>query len=343
MGTLTDQLAVVTPAKGWWRCDGSTVDLAASPLDGTSLPDLNGDNRFLRAAGTSGATGGAQTHTHTIKWGPDSAQGTGTKLLTAHETDPASTLPPYYDAVAMMVVSATSETPVGAVAAWASSLAGVPKVLPPGWVGLDGQTVSDSTSPFDGKKLPDLNAKLSVEGRFLRFADKSGGQGGAASHSHAIGTIDDGSSSGSYYTTNTGQSSTDGSLPPFYTVRWIARVGSKASATPPIGAIVAWLRSLAGVPSPLADGFLLCDGQHVDDPESPLNGEELPDLAASHRYLRGAALSGGTGGSPAHEHTQPKDKMESPPGFGGFVFQNPYSTVSNDPPYYEVVFIIRVK
>jgi len=49
---------------GWVECDGSTLSDSDSPLDGETLPDLNGDNRFLRGDSTSGTTGGAGSHTH---------------------------------------------------------------------------------------------------------------------------------------------------------------------------------------------------------------------------------------------------------------------------------------
>jgi len=48
----------------WVLCDGSTVSDSESPLNGQTLPDLNGNNYFLRAGSTSGGTGGALTHAH---------------------------------------------------------------------------------------------------------------------------------------------------------------------------------------------------------------------------------------------------------------------------------------
>ncbi len=39
----------------WVECDGSVISDADSPMDGETLPDLNGDARFLRGAATSGA------------------------------------------------------------------------------------------------------------------------------------------------------------------------------------------------------------------------------------------------------------------------------------------------
>lgn len=47
---------------GWAECNGQTLSNANSPYDGQTLPDLNGQNYFLRGASTSGATGGSDTH-----------------------------------------------------------------------------------------------------------------------------------------------------------------------------------------------------------------------------------------------------------------------------------------
>jgi hypothetical protein len=51
------------------ECDGSTISDSSSPLNGQDLPDLNGDNSFVRGGSTSwasgAATGGSDTHTHT--------------------------------------------------------------------------------------------------------------------------------------------------------------------------------------------------------------------------------------------------------------------------------------
>jgi len=67
-----------TPAlpDGWVECNGQTLSDADSVYDGQVIPDLNGDNRFLRASSTSGSTGGAESinlqHAHS---GTTSASG----------------------------------------------------------------------------------------------------------------------------------------------------------------------------------------------------------------------------------------------------------------------------
>jgi len=40
--------------ENWLECDGSTVDDGESPIDGLTLPDINGDERFLRGGPTAG-------------------------------------------------------------------------------------------------------------------------------------------------------------------------------------------------------------------------------------------------------------------------------------------------
>lgn len=57
-----------TPAliSGWVECNGQVLSDGDSVYNGQTLPDLNGDNRFLRGAGTSGGTGGTETHSHKL-------------------------------------------------------------------------------------------------------------------------------------------------------------------------------------------------------------------------------------------------------------------------------------
>lgn len=65
-----------TPAlpDGWVECSGQTLSDADSVYNGQVIPDLNGDNRFLRGSSTSGTTGGSDTVTttdHTHAFAPD--------------------------------------------------------------------------------------------------------------------------------------------------------------------------------------------------------------------------------------------------------------------------------
>jgi len=49
------------------ECDGSVINDASSPMDGETLPDLNGNNSFMRGDATSGNIGGSETHNHQWK------------------------------------------------------------------------------------------------------------------------------------------------------------------------------------------------------------------------------------------------------------------------------------
>jgi len=56
---------------GYVECSGQVLSDADSPLNGDTIPNLNGNNNFLRGATTSGGTGGSATHGHTMG-GPSS-------------------------------------------------------------------------------------------------------------------------------------------------------------------------------------------------------------------------------------------------------------------------------
>ena len=126
----------------------------------------------------------------------------------------------------------------------------------------------------------------------------------------------------------------------------------------PIGAILAWAKTLAGAPS-LPTGFVQCDGQTLSDADSPLNGQVMPALNAANRMLKGATTSGATGGQATHTHTialttggssstingsiaGAGDDVESSGGHTHNATQTSTAETAT-PPYYEVVWIIRVK
>ena len=109
----------------------------------------------------------------------------------------------------------------------------------------------------------------------------------------------------------------------------------------PVGSIVAWAKTLTSVPA-LPDGWLECDGQTISDADSPMDGEDVPNLnnaetaANSNRFLRGSPTSGGTSGTETHTHTHsPTGNFQS--GAGST------SVVNHLPPYYNVVWIMRIK
>lgn len=141
---------------------------------------------------------------------------------------------------------------------------------------------------------------------------------------------------------------------------------------PPVGAIIAWAKSFTSVPQTLPVGWVECDGSVISDAESLLNGETLPDLNGGE-FLEGRATSGGTGGSAtmAHTHTIPglgyEDQLQvdasslvttgstddpdvvidqTASGMGTDVSRVTTSAASNTenrPPFYTVVWIMRIK
>lgn len=107
----------------------------------------------------------------------------------------------------------------------------------------------------------------------------------------------------------------------------------------PIGTIMAWAKSLTGTPS-LPAQWAECDGSTVSDAESVYDGVTLPSLnSGTQRFLRGSTTSGTTGGAETHTHS------DEPFNDGSLTTH----TVSDNaaanhlPPYYEVVWIIRIK
>jgi hypothetical protein len=126
---------------------------------------------------------------------------------------------------------------------------------------------------------------------------------------------------------------------------------SRSIGDVPIGGVVAWLANLAGVPN-LPSGWLLCDGSTVIDALSSMNGTTIPDLNGDNKFLRGADTAGGTGGadSNSHTHTIPVGSRSDVAVTGAITFvtdvgpsTNSASANDNKPPYYDVVWIMRVR
>lgn len=93
---------------GWVECNGQTLSDSESVYNGQVIPNLNGASgatkRFLRGSTTSGATGGSETHNHTIPLNYV-AEGTGGVIAcNSSPTGNASTLPSYYEVVWIMRV-----------------------------------------------------------------------------------------------------------------------------------------------------------------------------------------------------------------------------------------------
>jgi len=125
----------------------------------------------------------------------------------------------------------------------------------------------------------------------------------------------------------------------------------------PVGAILPWLKALPGTPQTLSEQFAECNGQMVEDEASPFYAVTLPNLNGENRFLRGNPTSGGTGGADTHGHavstpTQaPSATTTAGSGAGVSVptashtHNTNFSTQIADgkPPYYNVVWIIRIK
>lgn len=150
----------------------------------------------------------------------------------------------------------------------------------------------------------------------------------------------------------------------------------------PIGTILPWAKTLSGTPA-LPNGWKECDGSTVSDSSSVYNGVAVPNLNGNNNFLRGNSTSGGTGGAaththtfstPAHTHWMANEvetvdltfsSVEVVSGSGVFVVENDLAgtvnftdditgAVESDvggttaagsslPPYYNVVYIIRIK
>jgi len=85
------------------ECNGQTLNDSQSVYDGVLMPNLNGASagtqRFLRGSSTSGATGGSETHTHTIGQSLIMSCPSTCYWDNASTTGSTSTLPSYYEVV----------------------------------------------------------------------------------------------------------------------------------------------------------------------------------------------------------------------------------------------------
>lgn len=118
-----------------------------------------------------------------------------------------------------------------------------------------------------------------------------------------------------------------------------------ATVVPPVGAVIAWLKDYTSTPA-LGFGWVECNGQVLSDADSVYNGQTIPNLnnsgaTATNAFLRGSTTSGGTGGSTTTGTTAADSTA---PGAGaGASFTSGHSHTGNEPPYYNVVWIMRVK
>ena len=141
---------------------------------------------------------------------------------------------------------------------------------------------------------------------------------------------------------------------------------SRSIGDVPIGGIVSWAKTLSGVPN-LAEGWVECDGSVLVDALSPLNGQTIPDLNGGV-FMRGDTTSGGTGGSTTHTHSLETDQETGLTAQGQYIGKTGTdnslldvydgggastvevllgktagASVSTEPPYYNIVWIMRVR
>lgn len=253
-----------------------------------------------------------------------------------------------------MAYELAGSLPVGTKLAWLKSFTNTP-ALGAGIVEMNGQTLSDAQSIFNGQVIPNLNTGTQC---FGRGATTSGGTGGSDTHTHNVGTQND--STGSVlsgtsicFLTLTPYLLASANIDPtFYEVVWIFT--THPFRLVPVGAIIPWLKSFTSVPT-LLDNYVECNGQSLSDAQSIFNGQTIPNLngasAGTQRFLRGSSTSGTTGGAATHTHargasdvagfvpdsTDPVLLIYAPDGMYTF------SNSNNLPQYYEVVYVMRVK
>ena len=137
----------------------------------------------------------------------------------------------------------------------------------------------------------------------------------------------------------------EGNVMKYVDGHWIAAeddIYDASQGLVPVGSITAWAKSLTGVPQTLSTNFLECNGQVVTDMASPLYGTTIPDLNGVtdeyKRFLRGGQSSGEKGGTETHRHTPEEHNWGCcSSGYANVGYQE------HIPPYYEIVWIMRIK
>lgn len=129
---------------------------------------------------------------------------------------------------------------IGDLKPWHKNFGAGTQSLPWGWVAMDGSTISDAESPFNGQTLEDLNG----DGRFIRGAATSGTEQGFAMEDHYHEkSFTRGDSVGSTYNVQRGGAPQVGSITAGDVSPSDAGAGapSVASETRPINMSVVWI------------------------------------------------------------------------------------------------------
>jgi hypothetical protein len=252
----------------------------------------------------------------------------------------------------------------GTVIGWLKSLTGTP-ALPSTWVECNNQTLSNSQSVYDTKTMPNLNN--TTVARFIRGSSAqsggqfvSGGTGGSTGHTHCLGTqceyapFPNAVDCNIWDFTRMHSQPSPHAYPMYYEVVWIVCI---IRSVIPIGGICSFLTSMTGVPA-LPDEFVLAEGQTITDSQSIYSATStvLPNLngasGEAKRFLKGSSVqssglfvSGGTGGCGTHTHTRAAGHWC----YGGLLCCSSFCPVylmnykSNNPPYYEAPYVVRIK
>jgi hypothetical protein len=109
----------------------------------------------------------------------------------------------------------------------------------------------------------------------------------------------------------------------------------------PIGAVIPWFKDTPGVPA-LPSNFVECNGQVLNDPESPLDGQTMPDInTGAARFIRGGVNSGATGGIDSFATALADNAGVGTP--QNFVTVDFSPGAIPIPPFITAVYVIRVK
>jgi hypothetical protein len=171
------------------------------------------DPHLAQYVSVNGQSAGGQTNLNFV-------EGPGVDVLTTNETGTLH-----------VGISGPGMPPVGGVVAWLKSLTNTVSLDTNYWAECNGQTLSNTNSPFHGLVIPDLNGLLSGTNRFLMGGTNSGTMGGASNHVHAIdidlsynGVVVGGAGSGYALDADPDSTESTANLPPYYQVVWVMRI-----------------------------------------------------------------------------------------------------------------------
>jgi hypothetical protein len=120
-----------------------------------------------------------------------------------------------------------------------------------------------------------------------------------------------------------------------------AQIAALNFGSVPIGGAVPYFKDTPGVPA-LPANFVECNGQVLNDPESPMDGQFMPDAnTGAARFIRGGLTSGATGGIDSFATAQADNSGINPP--NSFVTVDFSPGAQPFPPYITAVWVIRVK